>query len=84
MHAKCSGVDLHALDHSKVADKDSELASPDSGAADDAHNRLSGLLPDWTRSALEEVLGPLAETATLLQIPYAGRSEEAHANVGGR
>ena len=147
MRAKCSGVDLHALDHSKVADKDSELASPDSGAADDAHNGLSGLLPDWTRSALEEVLGHwprqppcfryhmqgilrkhmpmlgadnshqhrscrqsaqldlwtgvrldqitgwqpcgegactiLAETAILIQIPYASRSDEAHANVEG-
>ena len=79
-----SGVDLHALDHSKVADKNTELASADSEAAGDAHKGLSDWVPDWTRSALEEVLGPLAETATLLQIPYAWHSEEAHANVGGR
>ena len=78
-HRCCSGVDLHALDH----DKSSGLQSD--ALANEDHSTASGWVPDWTRSALDEVFGPLAETAIFLHMT-SGQCDEAgvEGNVGGK
>ena len=78
-HCACSGVDLHALEH----DKDHGL--PSDALANDDHNTASGWVPDWTRSALDEVFGPLAETAILLHMSSGqATGPDAEADVGGK
>lgn len=73
-----AGVDLHALAHSRPAEKDSA-----SGSAEPSEERRgpAAWVPDWTRAALDEVFGPLAETASLLQM---SKGAEANANMGSR
>ncbi len=74
-----SGVDLHALEQGKDAGSQSDAA------VDAEDSRGPDWVPDWTRSALGEVFGPLAETAVMLHMTrVAGQSDEAEANVGGK
>ena len=74
----CSGVDLHALEQGKDAGSQSDAIAIDEDSS------ASGWVPDWTRSALGEVFGPLAETAIVLHMTrVAGQSDETEANVGG-
>ena len=75
-----AGVDLRALEKSTSSDRESELASTGSLSEQSTE---SGWVPDWTRSALDEVFGPLAETATMLHMSR-GQSDEANANIGAR
>ena len=73
-----AGVDLHALAHRKPAEKDSAL---DNSEPSEERRGPAAWVPDWTRAALDEVFGPLAETASLLQM---GKDAETDTNIGGR
>ena len=78
-----TGVDLHALDQSTAGDEVSG-SEPDVPAENDLKQRERlDWVPDWTRSALDELLGPLAETAAMIHMS-AGQSDELNANVGGK
>ena len=70
-----AGVDLQALEKCRTSDRDSGLVSNESSGEQSSE---SGWMPDWTRSALDEVFGPLAETATML---YMSRGQPDDANV---
>ncbi|CAL5227822.1 g10850 [Coccomyxa viridis] len=75
----CEGVDLRAYEKSSPSDRDSGLVSNDSSSEASSE---SGWMPDWTRSALDEVFGPLAETATMLYMSR-GKSDKGGADIVG-
>ncbi len=75
-----AGVDLRAFEKSSPSDRGSGVMSNDSTSEQSSD---SGWMPDWTRSALDEVFGPLAETATMLYMSR-GQSDEGQANIVGR
>lgn len=79
--ALLAGVDLRALEKCSASARDSGLVSNDLSSEQSSE---SGWMPDWTRSALDEVFGPLAETATMLHISR-GQPDDAKAeNIVGR
>ena len=77
--AQHAGVDLRAYEKSSPSDRDSGLVSNDSSSEPSSE---SGWMPDWTRSALDEIFGPLAETATMLYMSR-GKSDEGGADIVG-
>ena len=73
-------MDLQAFGKSSPSDRDSGVAVSDSPSEQSSE---PGWMPDWTRSALDEVFGPLAETAIMLYMSR-GQSDEAEANIGSK
>lgn len=79
-HLECEGVDLHALGRSGLSESESGASS---SRASDEPSVHAGWGPDWARLALDELFGPLAETAAMLQMSTStGQADEADKNIG--